>query len=142
MFEVFSAFNVPVKEYKKLELKANPDQKLKRKKKINIPNIDVPDYFIPMTEFSEDNILANGARKFLWDNYKLTQDDYPFMLSSGKTKSTKKDDQYWSRYLQSRIIIPAYNRNTMIYWQARIFVGEEEDKKYISASVDDSAAGS
>ena len=138
MYDVFQAFGVPSSEYKTLELKANPERKLKRKKKVKLPSIDLPDYFRPIKEYPEDDPLAEAAREFLWDNYKITQDDYPFFLVTGKTTSKKKDDQYLCRYLRPRIIIPAYNRSNLIHWQARIFVGEHE-RKYVSASIDDSS---
>jgi hypothetical protein len=139
MYDVFNAFGVPVNEYKALEIKANPEKKLVRKKKVKLPKIEIPDYFKPLTEFDEDDLLAEAARDFLWEKYHMTQDDYPFFLSTGKTKSDLRDDQYLCRRLRPRIIIPAYVKDNMIYWQARIFVGDD-DKKYVSASVENSGA--
>ena len=138
MYDVFEAFGVPASEYKALEIKANPEKQFTRKKKIKLPTIETPDYFKHLVEFDEDDPLASAAREFLWERYNITQDDYPFFLSTGESNSDKKDDQYLCRYLRPRIIIPAYNRDRMVYWQARIFVGEHE-KKYVSASVEDTS---
>lgn len=140
MFEIFEAFGVTPKDYKSVivqDLKG--EKKAVGKKRIYLPKIDPPDYFKRLNDFPEDHKLASSARQFLVEKYHMTQDDYPFFLSTGKTKSSNRDDQYRSRYLLPRIIIPAYNNKRMIYWQARIFAGES-DQKYLSASVENSSA--
>jgi hypothetical protein len=42
-----------------------------------------------------------------------------------------------AKYLRDRIIIPAYNKDDLMYWQARIFVGDSP-KKYVSSTVENS----
>lgn len=139
MYKILRAFNVPVNDINALILSKIKDDKkiVVRKEKIYLPNITPPDFFSPLTEFPDDDILANEARYYLWENYKMTQDNYPFFLSTGKTKSTDSADKYLAKSLRPRIIIPAYQRDRMIFWQARLFVGEST-KKYISATVDNS----
>lgn len=132
MYKVFQAFGIPANEYKILELRHNPDKKVVVKKKVTLPKLDIPDYFKPLAEFDPDDEYANSARKFLWDKHRITDKDYTFYLSTGKTTSPSKDDQYWAKYLRTRIIIPAFYKGRMIYWQARIFIGEDANK-YVSA---------
>lgn len=139
MYKVFEAYGIGSKDYNAVILK---DSKVAKKrvvkKRVYLPKTNVPDYFKLLSEFDDNDVLATKARSFLSEKYHITQDDYPFFLSTGKTASSNRDDQYRSKYLRNRIIIPAYHNKRMIYWQARIFIGES-DKKYISASVDDSS---
>lgn len=140
MFDIFKSFNVPYKEVQELLVKNLKGDKRRavQRKAIKLPNIDQPDYFVPMIHFPEDNPLAAEARDFLWEHYKMTQDDYPFMLCTGKTSSKDPDDVYMAKHLRTRIIIPAYQNERMIYWQGRLFYGD--GKKYLNASVEDSSA--
>jgi hypothetical protein len=140
MYEVFTSFGVPYKEVQELlvkNLKGDKRQVI-QKKAIRLPNIEQPDFFVTMTNFPEDNPFFIEAKNFLWDNYKMRPDDYPFMLSSGKTSSKDPDDIYHCKHLRTRIIIPAYQGDRLIYWQGRLFYGS--GKKYLNASVEDSSA--
>jgi len=139
MYNVFQSFGIPPNEYKILELRHNPERKKIQKKRVTLPKIDAPDYFKALDSFESDDKYANRARTFLWDKYRITDKDYTFYLSTGKTSSISKEEQYWCKYLRKRIIIPAIYKNKMIYWQARIFVGDDT-KKYVTAQVPNSYA--
>lgn len=139
MYKVFEAYGIGSRDYNAVILKDSKSTKKRvKRKRVYLPKIDQPDYFKLLTEFDEDDVLAVGARDFLLEKYHITQDEYPFFLSTGKTASSNDEDQYRSKYLRNRIIIPAYHNKRMIYWQARIYIGES-DKKYVSASVDNSS---
>ena len=142
MYNIFQSFSIPINEISELLIKTSkdPKQKIKRKEKIVLPVIEKPDFWQLMSEFEEDSILASEAREFLWNNYHMKDTDYPFYLSTGKTKSDIPSQIYQAKYIRPRIIIPTYNHNKLMYWQARIFFGDETNKKYISASVEDSNA--
>lgn len=140
MYDIFRSFGVPIKDIQALiasKIKTEKGKVLKRQPRVHLPNLPVPDFFKPMTEFDDDDILAEEARDFLWEKYKITQNDYQFFLSTGKTSSTYSIDVHLCRSLRPRIIIPSYYNGRMIYWQARLFVGESI-KKYITVSVEDS----
>jgi hypothetical protein len=142
MWDIFRAFNIPVNEVNSILASKLSDEKksvLKRRERIHFSKIKPPDFFKLLTEFPEDDVFAEEARNYLWGKYRITPDDYPFYLSTGKTMSENKDDIYLSRALRPRIIIPALNNGNIIYWQARVFIGEHY-KKYISATVEDSSA--
>ncbi len=140
MYNVFQAFGIPHKEYKELELKSKSNiGKPVARKKISVAYMKVPDYFKPLDSFSNSDERATAARQFLWDNYRVKDSQYQFYLSTGETKSKTRDDLYWSRYLLPRVIVPAYYKHNMIYWQARIFIGES-DKKYVSSPVSHSSS--
>ena len=143
MYEIFRAFNIPVNDINELLVKSAKDgkRKVERKEKIFLPHIQQPDFWKPMTEFEEDNPLAAEARDFLWERYRMKDTDYPFFLSTGKTQSDLPAHIYEAKYLKPRIIIPAFNNERLMFWQARLFFGDETlNKKYLSASVEDSNA--
>jgi hypothetical protein len=133
MWEILTSFGIQPREFNKLAedaKKANGIKVVKRQPLI-LPKIDpIPDYMKLLREFPKDSLIADEARRFLWTKYKMTEDDYPFYLSTGKSK----EDHYIAKALRPRIIIPAMYHGDMLYWQARIFVGESKSK-YISASV-------
>lgn len=138
MWKIFTSFGIEPKEFMSIAEKGKSSEKKVRKKRTPLPEIpELPDYFKLLSDYSEGNERAKAARQFLWDHYRLTDDDYPFYMSTGKTKSLDRYERYLARSLKSRIIIPAFYREKMIFWQARIFMGES-DKKYISASVEHS----
>jgi hypothetical protein len=142
MWDIFRAFGIPVKEVNGLLASKIKDDKKRvtKAEKIILPSIKQPDFFKPITAYAEDDPLACEARDFLWNKYKMTQDDYPFFLSKGKTSSVNPDDIFLAKNLLPRIIIPTYKNNgDLMYWQARIFFGES-NKKYLSASVENSGA--
>jgi hypothetical protein len=142
MWNIFRSFGIPAKDVNALLTSKLKDDKkrVKKAEKIILPSIEQPDFFKPMTEYSDDDPLACEARDFLWEKYKMRQDDYPFFLSTGKTKSTDTEDIFIAKNLLPRIIIPAYKNNRdLMYWQARIFFGES-NKKYISATVENSGS--
>lgn len=141
MYKIFTSFDIPYKDVQEIVVQHLKDNKNYQKpvERIVLPNLDHPDYFIKLEEQPEDDLLAMEARDFLWERYKITDQDYPFFLSSGKTKSNDPDDQYRAKYLRPRIIIPIYQNERLIYWTARIFVGES-NRKYIDASVQNSSA--
>lgn len=139
MWKIFTSFGIEPKEFMAIaESKKSDDKKKVKRRRAKIPHIEeIPDYFKKLTEFSDTNERAEAARSFLWDSYRMKDTDYPFYLSTGKTLSNDKYERYLARTMKSRIIIPAFHREKMIYWQARIFMGES-NKKYISASVEHS----
>lgn len=131
MWEILTSFGIQPREFKKIEEHAKKQQGIKvvKRQPIVIPTIDpIPDFFKLLRDFPEDNLIAD--RRFLWENYKMTQDDYPFYLSTGKSAAQSVQ----AKQLRPRIIIPAFYRGDMVYWQARLFVGESQNK-YVSASV-------
>jgi hypothetical protein len=140
MYSIFRAFGIPINEVNDLITSKSKNKKtvVKKQDKVHLPHLKQPDYFKLLRDFPEDSPLATEARKFLWENYKITDKDYPFFMSTGKTNSHSNDDIYLCRALRTRIIIPAYSRDNrhMMFWQARTLT--DDPKKYISASVENS----
>jgi len=142
MWEIFRGFDIPKNEVANIITSKLSSEKIetRRKERITLPKIDKPDYFQLLTEFPEDDIIADEARYFLWEHYKIKETDYPFYLSTGKTVSDEPKDHIMANYLRNRIIIPAFDQNdNLMYWQGRLFIGEN-GQKFISCSVDDSDA--
>ena len=140
MYNIFRSFDIPSNDINSILTEKITDTKVQvKREKLSIPHLEPHTFFKPLVEFDDDDLIADEARNFLWEHYNITQDDFPFLLSTGKTESTDTQEIYLSRALRPRIIIPAYYNGRLIFWQARLFVGE--GKKYISSS-DDSNTGS
>ena len=141
MWKIFRAFNIPENEVSSIVMSKMTEEKkkLKRKERVHLPVIAIPDYFKLLADFDEDDLFADEARDFIWSHYKMKDTDYPLFLSTGETKADNMEEVYLAKFLRNRIIIPAFNNGKMMYWQARIFIGESKSK-YISATVEDSNA--
>lgn len=142
MYEIFRAFDIPPNEVHELLIQNSKDPKrvMKKQERIELPSIPQPDFWKLMSEFPSDDIIALQAREFLWEKYHMKDTDYPLYLSTGKSDSGLPDQQIQAKYIRPRIIIPTYNNERLMYWQARLFFGDETNKKYISASVENSNA--
>lgn len=139
MYDIFKSFNIPLKSVFDIVNKHKLEQGepvVVKKSKVIIPEIkQIPDYFYSLKDASPNDKRANEAKDFLMDRYSVDYTHYDFYLSKGKTNSKDGKDRYMAKYLYPRIIIPAFFREKMIYWQARIFMGESE-KKYISCDIE------
>jgi hypothetical protein len=136
MVEIFDAFGVPSKEYFAIAYaKQLSDNKTAKpiKRKVEIPVLNVPDYFYNLKDGNKDNLIVQKA----YDELKfrnIDPDSYTFYLSSGKTKLGPKDEAI-AKALMNRLIIPFFNtKGEMIYYQGRS-LDENPKKKYMNADV-------
>lgn len=139
MWDVLNSFNIPMSDVKKLisEYKLKNNFEVKKTKKVvqKIKTLDVPDYFYPLDTASKKNTIAKSAREFLKER-KIDYRDYPFYLSSGKTKMSVRHEAI-SKSLMNRLIIPFFKNGKMVYYQARALSNQK--KKYINADTKRSA---
>ena len=147
MWDIFRSFGIPKDEVNQLIVAKLKKEKrtIKKKPRIHLPHIDLPDYFDSILEYDPDDdtkhdLIASAAWEFLWDNYKIRGDDYPFYIATRKPKSSHPEELKLYNSLQGRIIIPAFNNDNLMYWQARLLYESDKHTKYISATVEDSNA--
>lgn len=136
MREVFEAFGIDPKDamalaYQKKMDKPSSDSTVKPKINLHIPTYPFPDYFYPLA--GANNIIADAARKKLWDSYKLKDSDYPFYLSSGSTKSTDPKEKSVAVSMLNRIIIPFYKNKELMYFQGRSI--EDKGQRWLNMNV-------
>lgn len=128
MIEVFDAFNIPVEEINKLRLTSLQERDesgqtitSQNKKLLLRPEIlPLPAHFLKLSK--ADGNWAEIAKYYL-ESRKIDPDSYPFYISNGNTKATKK----WTK----RVIIPIYKDEQLIYYQGRDLSGTAL-KKYES----------
>lgn len=139
MRKVFTSFGIDVSETDKLTQKNffNGEKSTKPiKKKFDIPQIDIPDYFIKLEDAKDTNVLLHKAVKFL-NKRQIDFLSYPFYLSTGFSNQGSADNAI-ARSLTDRLIIPAFKDNKMIYYIARNLneTGKDSKKiKYLNAHV-------
>lgn len=147
MRRVLEAFGISIKEArfiadknkfidKPVEEESSDSEEAVVKPVINlyVKSYDSPDYFVPLSTLPDSNVYAEQARAMLWDKYGLKDTSYPFMLSSGLTKSPDPKEKSMAKMLMGRIIIPFYKNGGLIYYQARA-MEEDEPKRYINMQV-------
>lgn len=122
MRTIFKAFGIPSEETDALAQKNFLTGKTAHKperKKIDIPLLDIPDYFYPLADADEHNIFLHKAIKFL-DKKSIDFASYPFYLSTGVSSQGLAETAI-ARSLMDRLIIPAFRNEKMIYYIARSF---------------------
>ncbi len=138
MRSIFDAFQIPSKEYNVIAY-ANKvtgkkgEAKKPEHKQLAVQYHDVPDHFYLLNEAPLTNTIANEARKFLRENYALTQDSYKFYLSTGQTKDDDIRNSAHVKALAGRLIIPYFKNGRLIYYQARTL--GDSPKKYLNMEV-------
>ncbi|QDJ96363.1 DNA primase [Xanthomonas phage Xoo-sp13] len=140
MRKIFEAFGIPQREYNAVayadKMSADKSNNVKKpeKKFIPVQYFDIPEHFYPLADAALDNVVANAARKFLREKYALTQDSYPFYLSTGIVKNEDIRQVAIAKTLAGRLIIPYFKNGKMIYYQARA-LDNKSPKKYINMDV-------
>lgn len=93
--------------------------------------LEVPDFFIPLSNYDKDDDYA----KLAYDHLKyrnINPDDYKFYLSNGKSNEGPRPEAIAKSFL-NRLIIPFFDKDgNMIYYQARDLTGTSK-KKYLNA---------
>lgn len=141
MRRIFDGFGIPKTEYnalayaKKFANRNAGDAKKPETKFVSVQTHDIPDHFYPLADAPLSNQLANDARKFLREKYALSQDDYPFFLSTGKVaKDADIRDSAHAKALAGRIIIPFFKHGRLVYYQGRS-MEKNPAKKYLNMEV-------
>lgn len=139
MRSIFDAFGIPAREYNAIAYanrsnSKNNDLKKPESKFIPVQFYDIPDHFYPLQDAPLTNVIANEARKKLREKYALTQDAYPFYLSTGQVKDDDIRNVAHARALMNRIIIPYFKNGKMIYYQARS-LDDNAQKKYLNMEI-------
>lgn len=141
MRKVLDGFGIPKNEYmaiafaNKLSKSGNSDTKKPEHKFVPIQTHDIPEHFYPLSDAPLSNQVANAARKFLREKYALSQDDYPFFLSTGEApKGTDIREVAHVKALAGRLIIPFFKHGRLIYYQARSLEPDSK-KKYLNMEV-------
>lgn len=142
MRKVFDSFGIPKSEYnalayaKKIENRGNSsDTKKPEHKIITAQTYKIPEHFYPLVDAPLTNQIANDARKFLRENYSLTQDSYPFFLSTGIVGDDADiRESLHAKALVGRIIIPFFKYGRLIYYQGRA-IDNKNTKKYLNMEV-------
>lgn len=133
MRKVFDAFGIPSKEYNAVAFRGklgNSSTKKPEHKHLAIQYHDIPDHFYLLKDAPLSNVIANDARKFLREKYALTQDSYPFYLSTGKST----DNSATVKALAGRLIIPYFKNGKLIYYQGRA-LNDGAAKKYLNMDI-------
>lgn len=139
MRRVLDAFGIPQKEYNAIAFankltNRGADAKKPEHKHLAIQYHEIPDHFYPLVDAPLTNVVANEARKFLREKYALTQNDYPFYLSTGKSTDDDIRNVAHVKGLAGRIIIPFFKNGKMIYYQGRA-LDSKAAKKYLNMEV-------
>lgn len=140
MRKVLDAFGIPKKEYlavayanKVFSEKKDADTlKVPEKKIPPLKFFDIPPHFYLLRDAGLDNTVASAARKYLYKEYRLSEESYPFYLSTGQAGAGEKSAQV--KNLVGRIIIPFFKNNKMIYYQARA-LDDETKPKYLNMDI-------
>lgn len=133
MWDVFSAFGIPKEEHQAVAYKnkLNDKEFVKPvKKEFHTDVLKIPDHFYKLNEATEDNVIAQKATQFLWEEKRIKGSEYDFFLSTGISKEGPKEMAI-ARALAGKIIIPYYKDDKLIYYQARSIQGK---KQYINAA--------
>jgi hypothetical protein len=123
--KILEAFHVPVNKVKLLGMNksATPVVKVARA----YESIPIPDHFIELTK-ATNHPMYNIACNFLINEKMINIFKYKFFLSTGESSSVV--EQAKAKFLYSRLIIPAFKSDEMIYYQSRALINNS--KKYMS----------
>lgn len=127
MWKVFEAFGIPEPEHKavayKNALKKDKDFEKPKKLELKFETLPIPDHFYKIN--STKNAMTEKAILFLKERG-IEPHSYPFYLSTGVSKQGPKEEAM-AKSMFNRLIIPAFHKENMIYFQARNL--DEENKK-------------
>lgn len=132
MPKILEAFDVDKKDYLPLLFKDKKKEYVKPKSKLDIKIINLPELFVPLKEAPPDKL--DLARKILHD-HSISADDYPFYFSKPPLHNQLEnfEEEIYYRSIANRLIIPAYSRGDVIYYEARILIEKNDSPKYISS---------
>ena len=132
MRKILNSFGIGPEEYNKLIYFNKVDSKsnIKTFSKPEIKYIDKPDYFSELYTASPQFIKK--VDDFLSTHYKLKVDCYPFLYSTGKTKSASPRDIALAKAFVNRLVIPYYKDNKLVYYEGRS-LDNTANPKYLTA---------
>jgi hypothetical protein len=126
--EILKSFGIPIKKILLLRSKLSSNNiKKPVEKKLLYNVIQKPDYFVELQN-AKNHKFFNIAINLL-ESKKIDYKKYTFYLSSGKS-SLSPEHNAKAIYYKNRLIIPAFYKDNIIYYQARSLV--DSPKKYIS----------
>lgn len=138
MYEALTAFGIPMKDYKLLQLKmrqsaGKPSAKVEIRR-VPVKTMPMPDHFYPLATAPDSDRLADRAWAYL-ERRKIDPLKYPFYLSTGVTdEGTDVREMVLAKGLKNRVIIPAFKDGALIYWQARDLTDKAKEK-YLNPDV-------
>lgn len=135
MRKIFESFHIPLEETDALTQKNFLTGKTNNKpvkKLIDIPQLEIPDYFYKLEDADENNVMLHKAVRLL-ESKNIDFTSYPFYLSSGVSKENLAENAI-ARSLMNRLIIPAFRNDKMIYYTARSFDSNAK-MKYLNPHV-------
>jgi hypothetical protein len=132
MRKILNAFEIPANEYNKLVFFKKSENKdtPEKIKKPTIQYIEKPDYFLGLEKAPLQFIKK--VDDFLYKNYRLRADCYPFFYCTGHTHSASPRDVALSKAFVNRIIIPYYKNGNLVHYEGRS-LDPETKPKYLSA---------
>lgn len=134
---ILESFGIPMKEYKLLQLthkKDNGDAKKPEIRRTPIVPMAIPSHFYPLSEADDDDVIAEQSKEYLAGR-KIDWKKYPFYLSTGVAKKSEGPrEAAIAKSLRSRLIIPAFRGENMIFYQARS-LDDSAKQKYINPDV-------
>lgn len=132
MSKILEAFGVDKKDYLPLLFKDKTKEYVKPKFKLNVATIELPDLFVPLEQAPPDKLEM--ALQVL-DDHCMSITDYPFYFSMPPLHNQIEDfsDEIYYRSIANRLIVPAYSRSQVIYYEARILIDKKDAPKYISS---------
>jgi hypothetical protein len=119
MYPIFKAFSIPIKPCYDLIEKYSTTNREVKKPVMKWDNITLPSHFIPLASASEDNKIANTARKHLLEKRLIDPKETPFYISTDATST-----------YHNRLIIPSYVNDRLIGYEAMAL--GDQTTKYIS----------
>ena len=126
MYKIFTSFGIPIKHCYSLIDKKEEKRPVKQNK-IKFDYMDIPDHFYLLSEAKSNDEVAYRATKHLVEKRLIEPDDFPFFLSTGKTKSSNPKDESMARACVNRLIIPAFVNERMIGYEA-MALGNQQTK--------------
>lgn len=121
MIDIMQSFGIPMREYKLLQLKLKKNAtgiKTAEQRRTQINKIEIPSHFYKLSDADADDDIAIAAKKFLLER-RIDPTSYPFYLSTGVCKNGTPRDKELAKLLRTRLIIPAFRGDDMIYYQGR-----------------------
>ena len=134
--KVLTAFGIPAEEYQQINFdilkradKLGIKTKSKQQSALNIELVDIkmPTYLVPLKDVPDDNPWKEIAQLYLKELRGIEPDTYPFHLG---IKTEERASERW----ENRLIIPSYKKDKLVYYEGRDLTNKQP-KKYISVDV-------
>lgn len=144
MKTIFEAFGIQSRDYGKVLYrlrnskgrdfvpKIKSKEELTKEKALEImmeSSMEMPDYLIPL-----DGVLDKPIGEkciALLKKKCMAPEDYPFMVSTGKTESKDQQEKINAKIMVNRLVIPIYYKGKLLLLQGRDLTGKSK-RKYIN----------